>query len=169
MHQEYREIIERLHRIQITVDEIARHENQITIIPILGPITEQTGPPVRPCPPCGPIHHSRILIMAFTMTDSQQVPLSATFADKKGNPTTPPAGAVVSFASSNTDVLTVAPGADANSCLVLAAGPLATASVTCSVVDASGAPFAAGSIDITITSGAPSQVTVTPGVAVEQP
>jgi len=106
----------------------------------------------------------------FSMTDSQQVTMSVAFADKRGNPAPTPAGAqppvwLVDQAS----VLSLAPAADGMSCVVKAVGPLGTATVSVKVADASGAPLASGSVDVTIVGGAPVQVTVTPGTPSEQP
>lgn len=139
------------------------------IVPNIGPITEQTCRPVM-CRMCINDHTKQELLMALTMTDSQQCHLFVTFADKKGNAVSPPVGAVVAFSSSNTDVLKIVPdaGGDQTKCTVLAVGPLSTESVTCSVTDSRGNPFAAGSLDVTITSGAPSAVVINPDTPVEQ-
>jgi hypothetical protein len=107
---------------------------------------------------------------AFQMTDSQQVTMTVAFADKKGNPTPAPAGATPpAWSVDKPAVLALATAPDGMSCVVSAAGPLGTATVSVKVSDAGGNPLASGSIDVTIVGGAPSQVTITPGTPSEQP
>jgi len=107
---------------------------------------------------------------AFQMTDSQQVSCTLGYTDRRGNPTGPPPGATApQWLVDTPAVLTLAPAADGQSCVVTAAGPLGTATVSVKVTDAQGNPLASGSLDFTIVGGAPSQMVVTPGTPTEQP
>lgn len=107
--------------------------------------------------------------MAFTMSDSQQVVCTTAFTDKKGNPVATPTGVNLAWSVDMPNVLTLTPSADGLSCTIIAAGPLSTANVTLSVTDAQGNALASGSLGVTITSGAPSQVVITAGIPSEQP
>jgi hypothetical protein len=108
--------------------------------------------------------------MAFTMTDSQQVTLTVSFTDRKGNPTSPPAGAQPpQWLVDNPNIITLTPSTDGTSCVAASVGPLGAATISVKVSDAQGNPLASGSIDVTIVSGAPTQVAITPGTPSEQP
>lgn len=109
------------------------------------------------------------LLMAFEMSDSQQVTLSINFTDKRGNPVDTPSGSSPEYSTDNTDLLRLTPSTDGMSCLVQAVGPLGSGVVTVKVADSSGNPLAAGSIDVTIKSGAPTSINITPGTVEEQP
>lgn len=112
----------------------------------------------------------RCLLASFSMTDSQQVTMSVSYADKKGNPTSPPPGAQPpTWLVDTPALLAVAPAADGLSCIVAAVGPLGDGTVSVKVTNAAGDPLATGSIAVTIVSGAPSVVSVTPGAPTEQP
>ena len=106
----------------------------------------------------------------FQMTDAQQVQMTVAFADSRGNPTGPPAGAQPpQWLVDNTTLLSLTPAADGLSCTVAALGPLGTGTVSVKVGDASGNPLASGSIDVTIIGGAPTQVVITPGAPTDIP
>lgn len=106
----------------------------------------------------------------FQMTDSQQVTLTISFADKKGNPTPAPAGASTPlWLTDNPDLLALTPAADGLSCLVAAHGPLGQGTVSVKVTAADGSPLAAGSLGVEIIAGAPVQVVIAPGTPAEQP
>lgn len=138
----------------------------VRIVPALGRIVEQSGPvattPQRRGRPCGE------LLMSFKMSDSQQVPLSIQFKDKKGNPAAQPPGAVA-WLTDNTDLLALTPSADGLSCLVLAVGPLGTGTVTVKVVAPDESTAAAGSIEVEIDAGNATAIEVSPGAVAEQP
>lgn len=104
---------------------------------------------------------------AVTMTDTEKVSCSIAATDKRGNPTQMPAG-TTSWSVDNPNVLTLNPSADGSTCDVLAAGPLGTATVTVKVADTSGNTLAAGTLDVTVQSGAATQISVTPTTPVEQ-
>ena len=104
--------------------------------------------------------------MAFTMTDSQQTTLHASAVDKRGNAVAFDAGSV-QFLVDNPNVLTLTPGADGVSCAIVAAGPTGNATVTVNATV--GGPAVAGTWDVTVTSGAPTQITVTADAPTEQP
>lgn len=105
----------------------------------------------------------------MNMTDSQQVSLTISPVDRKGNPA--PVDGIPAWASSNTEVVTVAPAPDGMSAVASAVGPLGTAtvSVTADADLGAGVTEIAGSLDITITAGSASTVTITAGTPTEQP
>lgn len=104
-----------------------------------------------------------------TMTDTQQVVMTLkTGLDRRGNPTTLPAGSVA-WSTDSPALLTLTPSADGMSCTVASAGPLGTGVLTAKVSDASGAALASGSVNFTITSGAPVSIEIDAGTPVEQP
>lgn len=106
------------------------------------------------------------LMATLTLTDSQSCPLSVAFVDAAGNP------AVVDGApqwlTGNSEILALAPAADGLSCVVNAAGPLGTATVSVSA-DAdlgSGSTTISGSLDVTVIAGAAVTVDITAGTPV---
>lgn len=99
-------------------------------------------------------------ILMFTMTDSQKATLKIQPVDKRGNPTTE-TGTVI-WASSDTNIITVAPAADGLSCDILAAGPLGQAQVT--VNDGTGT----GILDVSIVAGAEASIAISAAVPIEQ-
>lgn len=106
---------------------------------------------------------------AFTMTDTQQVDCTIAYADKHGHPTSPPPNAgIPSWTTDNTELLLLTPSNDGMTCNIKALGTLGAGVVTVKVADTSGNPIAAGSLDFTIISGAPINITVTPGTPTEQ-
>jgi len=151
---------------QALCEYFARHES-LRIVPKLGPIREQ----LTAAAPT-PHHRGRAhgeLLMAFTLTDSQEVIITTGFTDKRGNPASAPAGDTFSWAVDNTQLLAVAPSADGLSAVVSAVGPLGSGTVSMKLADASGAVLASGSLDVTIIGGAPVNVVLTPGTATEEP
>jgi len=108
--------------------------------------------------------------MSFTLTDNQSVVITLGFADKKGNPTGPPAGAQLPVWMVDVPtVMSLTPAADGMSCVVAAVGPLGDATVSVAVADASGAALASGKAVGTVISEAPSQVVLNVGTPVENP
>lgn len=111
----------------------------------------------------------RTPIMAFKMTDTQQVSVSPKFLDKKGNPAQvdgPP-----EWLTDNSDVLALEPATDGLSCLVKAVGALGTGTVTVRA-DAdlgTGVVPLIGTLEIEITGSMAMQVALTPGTPTEQP
>jgi hypothetical protein len=92
------------------------------------------------------------------------------YADKRGNPTPPPAGATPPiWLVDNAALLSLTPASDGMSCVVASLGPLGAGTVSVKVADAAGNPLAAGSVGVTVVGGAPTVVTVTPGTPTEQP
>ncbi len=104
------------------------------------------------------------------MTDSQQCVLTVTMTDKRGNPVPfPPGSLAPAWMVDTPSILSLTPTAGGSSCTIAALGPLGDAKVSVLVSDTQGNPLAGGGIDVTIVSGAPSQVTVDPGTPTEQP
>jgi hypothetical protein len=134
------------------------------IIPRLGLIREQSKPYPFGCKHWGKSKGE--LLMAFQMTDSQQVVVTYSAVDKKGNPVTFDAGSVVTLVD-NPNILVVTTAADGLSATLAANGPLGTATVT--VNGAVNGTQVSGTLGVTIVSGAPTQITITPGTPTEQP
>lgn len=104
----------------------------------------------------------------MNLTDSQQATLSIQPVDKKGNPAL--VDGVPAWLSSNSEVVTVTPSADGLSAVAVAVGPLGTAtvSVTADADLGAGVTEIAGSLDITITAGAATTVSISAGDPTEQ-
>lgn len=100
----------------------------------------------------------------ITLTDSQQCVLTVSAVDKKGNPTPVTPGSVSWFVD-NSDLLSIADNGDGTATLK-AVGPLGSGTV--SVKATVGGVDVAGSADVTVTSGAPTQLTISSGTATEQ-
>lgn len=106
--------------------------------------------------------------MAFEMSSTQQVGVSVEFKDKKGNPAK--VDGVPEWMTDNSDVLIVTPAGDGMSCIVAAAGPLGVGNITLTA-DAdlgTGVVPVIGTLEVTITAGPATTVTLTPGVPLEQ-
>ncbi len=147
-------------------------EDHVRLVPVLGPITERQGPTV-PTPAHKGHYHRGELLMAFSMTDSQQVDVTIKPVDKKGQPA--PLDGVPEWSTDNTDVLSLKPSADGLTCTVIAVGPLtapdtpARVTVKADADMGSGTTPIIGTLDITITGGAATTITLTPGTPSEQP
>lgn len=108
-------------------------------------------------------------VTMLNLTDTQQATLSIQPVDKKGNPA--PVDGVPVWASSNTEVLTVEPAADGMSAVAKAVGPLGSAVVSVKV-DAdlgSGVTELSGGLDVSVSGGGATSITVTAGTPEEQP
>lgn len=107
--------------------------------------------------------------MAFTITDSQQVPVVVQFVTKKGNPA--PVDGIPEWTTDNSDVFSLTPAADGMSCVVAAAGPLGLGKVqvTADADLGAGVQHVIGVLDGTVTGGNAATVVLTPGTAEEQP
>ena len=88
--------------------------------------------------------------MAFQMTDSQQVTMTVAFADRRGNPTPPPAARSRRRGWSTTRPSCRCAGGGRHVVRGGALGPLGVGTVSVSVADASGNPLASGSVAVTI-------------------
>lgn len=139
----------------------------IRIVPTLGVFTEQRAPVVKTPELFGTLKGD--LLMAFSMTDSQQNTVSLKPVDKKGNAAT--VDGVPEWSTDNTDVLALTPAADGLSCLVAAVGPLGSGSITVKADGKAGPdefPIV-GTVDVTITGGDAVTIELTPGTPEEQP
>ena len=152
--------------LQMFIDSVC---NSIRIIPTLGPIVEQAGPPAKTPQFKGPKPNRRNLLMAFSLTDSQQTTLSVKFVDKKGNPAN--VDGVPEWSTDNTDVLALTPAADGLSCVAASVGPLGVAKVTLKA-DAdlgAGTEPIFGTLEIDVTAGNAATVTIDAAAPTEQP
>lgn len=104
--------------------------------------------------------------MAFTLSDSQHVPLTITPVDKKGNPAT--ISSVPVWSVDNPNLLALTPSADGLSCDIASVGPLGSAKVSVSVAADATLPALIGELDVTINGGAATTVTIVPGTPTEQ-
>jgi|SRR5215469_5349826 len=91
----------------------------------------------------------------FQLTDSQQVVLTASAADAKGDPVPD----TFTWSVDNNAVLTLTPGADTTTVTAVAVAP-GNAVVT--ATDAS-TPAVVGTLAVSVVGGAPATVTITPG------
>lgn len=140
----------------------------IRIVPFPGPVSEQLGPVVktpqyqRPC-------RKGLLIMGFSMSDSQLMNLKVKFVDKKNNPA--PVDGVPEWSVDNSEMLALTPAADGLSCVVSAVGPLGAANVTVKA-DAdlgSGVTAIIGTAEIQITGGTATTISIDADAPTEQP
>lgn len=143
-------------------------KRRVYVLPILGVVSEQSGP-VAPTPQFRGWPIQGELLMAFTLTDSQQVTITVQITDKKGNPAKvdgPPVWLV-----DNPNVLALTPAADGMSCLVAAVGPLGTGKVSMTADADLGAGITeiVGVLDGEVTAGTATNVVLTPGAPTEQP
>jgi len=153
-------------RVTVEVDCCQPHHKELRIIPRLGVVREVEGN-VLPTPGLVGFRKGELL-MAFSLTSTQQVSLAVTVTDKKGNP------AKVQDPSWLTDtpaVLALTPAADNMSCVVSAVGALGTAKVTFSA-DAdmgTGVQQILGTLDVEVVAGTATVVSIQPGAPSEQP
>jgi hypothetical protein len=132
-----------------------------------GPTVEQAGKGV-PTPQYKGTNPRSRLMAAFSLTDSQQSTFAIAFVDKRGNPTAAPAG-TINWMTDNVDLLGLTPAADGLSCVVASLGPIGAGVVTVNVTATDGSVLASGSVNVSVVSGAPVTINVTPGAATEQP
>lgn len=107
--------------------------------------------------------------MALTMTDSQVAKATVKIVDKKGQPA--PTDGPPTWSTDNSDMVALAPAADGLSCDVAAVAPLGSCKVFVHA-DAdlgSGSVDIIGTLDVTITGGAATTVTIDTAPPIEQP
>jgi hypothetical protein len=135
----------------------------------IGNWREQTMAP-RPSPQYrGVLRNKEKYLMAkVTITDSQQVECKITYADRKGKPTPPPAGATTpKWMVDNTDLLTLDVSGDGMTCTVKAVDPLGTGKVSVKVTDGGDTTLLSGELDVEVVSGAPT-IQIKAGEPIEQ-
>lgn len=144
-----------------------RKRKRVFLVPGVRDLGEQAGPVQTSWQHAGKRRGRKV--MALTMTDSQQCTLTVAFLDKKGNPA--PTDGPPEWLVDNPNVLTLTPAPDGLSCLVVAVGPLGSAvvSVKADADLGSGVVEIVGTLDVTITGGTATTVTITPGTPAEQP
>jgi hypothetical protein len=146
-----------------------RKKRNVHMVPVLGAILEAPTPATRTPQFQTRWPMMRRLILAFQMSDSQQVTVTIKVMDKKGNPA--PVDGVPVWLTDNTELLALTPAADGLSCLVAAVGPLGTAtvSVTADADLGAGVTPIVGTLDVQITGGTATTATLAPGTPTEQP
>lgn len=137
-------------------------------VPEIGRPVEQLSPAIPTPERRGFTPPKWSTVMAFSMSDSQQVNVGVRFVDRKGNPAA--VDGTPEWLTDNSDLLALTPAADGKSCVVKAVGPLGTASVTMKAdADASaGVRQIVGTLEVTITGGDARTVVLEPGTAEEQ-
>lgn len=155
-------------KIEVSFQCCKRSKRKLRIVPKLGAFRD-AGPVVRTPQYQGSVSRKARLMAQFTLADSQQVEITIKVVDKKGQPAQtdgPPA-----WLTDNSEVLSLTPSADGLSCTVAAVGPLGTAtvSVTADADLGAGKIDLAGSLEIEVTAGQATALTLTPGTPSEQP
>lgn len=153
-----------------SVHKSARRKPKLKIVPRLGPFREVSGTVAKtPQFLFARKPKQKETIVAFTLTDSQEVVYTVDFKTKKGNPAK--VDGVPEWSTDNTELLALTPAADGLSCKVSAVGPLGKATVTMKA----DADLGAGVVDIFGTAevevgpGTATNVTLTAGAPSEQP
>jgi hypothetical protein len=138
------------------------------LIPALSAFREQARPPARTDPRhIGRRHGESIL--AFDLKATEQVELTITAVDRRGNPATF-APNTVEWLVDNPNVVTVTPGPDGKTATLAAVGPVGTAVVTVNAdIVGDSAPDISGTVEVNVVSGAPMNITIVPGTPTEQP
>jgi hypothetical protein len=109
------------------------------------------------------------VIMAFELPATHQVSVSVEFKDRRGNPA--PVDEPPTWAVDNSELLTLGVEPDGMSCVVIPVGPLGTANITLTA-DADlgdGSTPIIGTLEVQITGGTATVVTLVPGTPTEQP
>lgn len=105
----------------------------------------------------------------LVLSATQQCTLSVTVTDKKGNPA--PVDGTPDWLVDNPNVVALTPSADGLSCLISAIGPIGGATVTfrgdADLGD--GVKEIAGILEVDVTAGEASLVTINAGTPEEQP
>jgi hypothetical protein len=143
--------------------------NEIRLVPKLSLITEQKTVVVKTPQYENKYPKKGLLLMAFVLTDTQQVVVALEIKDKKGNSATVDGAPVWSV--DNSELLALTPSADGLTCTVVAVGPLGTANVTVKA-DAdlgAGVENLIGALVVEITGGVAAVINLVPGTPVEQP
>ncbi len=150
------------------VIETGKSKRKFRLIPELGRFREQTEPVVKTPQFLRPKPHPRYLIMAFNLVDTQTVKVTVKPVDKKGNPAV--LDGVPEWSVDNPNVLALTPAADGLSCDVSAVGPIGDATVTFKGDTRVGPEVnpILGTLDITVTGGEATTVTLEPGTPTEQ-
>jgi len=103
--------------------------------------------------------HQEVGIVSFQLQDIQSVPLSLTFVDADGNPTSAPAGVTPVWASSDTTKVSVTPAADGLTAVASGASVLGDAQINVT------AGALAGQLAVTVVAGPPASIQIVPGIA----
>lgn len=129
-------------------------------------VSEQTSP-VTTTPHMQRCPKGKVLVM-LTLTSSQKATLTVSFLDKKGNPA--PVDGAPTWGVDNPNVAALVPSVDGLSAEVSAIGPLGTAlvSVQADADLGEGMTHIAGTLEVTVVSGAASTVEIVAGEPTEQ-
>lgn len=103
--------------------------------------------------------HQEVGIVSFQLQDIQSVPLSLTFVDADGNPTSAPAGVTPVWSSSDPTKVSVTPAADGLTAVASGASMLGDAQINVT------AGALAGQLAVTVVAGPPASIQIVPGIA----
>lgn len=144
-------------------------KKKVRIVFILSRFREAPGN-VAPTPQHAGPRHFGVPLVATQLTDSQQMDVTPAFADKKGNPAKVEDGSI-QWMTDNPNLLALTPSADGKTCTVVAVGPLGTATVTMKADADLGAGVSelVGTLEVEVTAGTATVVTLNPGTPTEQP
>lgn len=135
---------------------------------VVSRVVEQTAPPAKtrkyhrfPLP--GEVD------FAMQITATQQFDVSFAVTDKRGNPAL--VDGVPEWLTDNSDLVTITPSGDGKTCTVAANGVLGTGRVQVNLDADLGAGVVPliGTLDVEVTPGTATVVTLTPGPVTEQP
>jgi len=104
-------------------------------------------------------------LMAVTMSDTQQVVITISAVDAKGNPAT--ISGIPTWSVDDVTIAVVVPAADGMSALVKAAVHTGTATVTATAT--SGGTTLTGQVLVTVVGGAPISLVMSPGTPTTMP
>lgn len=143
--------------------------DSVVIVPVLGPVQEQASDSVSDLASTRVSDLRGRVILMFSLGSSQQVRVTAEFRDRRGNPAA--VDGVPEWMTDNSEVLNLVPVADGRSCLIKAVGPLGTARVTLTADADTGAGTTpvVGTLEVTVTAGSATVITLQPGEPEEQP
>lgn len=155
-----------LRTVEMLVRLLGRGDDEVHLVPVLGPIREFDGtlpPTVSTLPWIG----GRSLLMA-TMTNTQQVVVTIKARNRRGGPA---ALQDPEWSTDNSDVLRLEPSFDGQSCRIVAAGPIGSANVTFQADSdlGEGVTPIVGTLSFDITPGAATVIELEPGEPEEQP
>jgi hypothetical protein len=144
-------------------DSDCKQRRKARLIPRLGHIVEQSGPPPKPRPDFNlwPHHFKkRNLLMALTMTSSQETTCTIKAVDKKGNPAR--IDGVPEWLTDNSEVLVIEPSGDGLTCKVSAVGMVGVANVqvTADADTGAGVRPVIGTLEVSITAGPAERIDV---------
>ncbi len=157
--------------IKLDLDKIVRKSKKyrkIILVPRLGTIKEQSVVS-KLVSTSSKLSRKGRLIMAFEMTNTQQVDLTIAPKNRLGKPAK--LDGVPLWQTDNADILTITASTDGLTCSIVASGMVGVANVqvTGDADLGTGVSPIIGTVEVTVTPGAAVTVDITPGTPTEQP